>query len=74
MTPGKHGMELLEDSTINTSTILIEFERTKLGLLDLNPDVTETVDIHMRRVMMQLSHKHSCHQPAQLRRGLARPR
>lgn len=59
MTINKHGMELLQDPALNKSTAFTEAEREKLGLVGLIPEVTETEDIQLQRVMMQLGHKHS---------------
>ncbi|MGA7966315.1 MAG: NAD-dependent malic enzyme [Gammaproteobacteria bacterium] len=59
MTTKKHGLELLQDPSLNKSTAFTEVEREKLGLVGLIPEVTETEDLQLQRVMMQLSHKHS---------------
>ncbi len=59
MTTHKHGMDLLQDPALNKSTAFTEAEREKLGLAGLIPEVTETEDIQLQRVMMQLGHKHS---------------
>ncbi|MDF5712365.1 MAG: hypothetical protein PUP93_00405 [Rhizonema sp. NSF051] len=55
----KHGVELLRDSVLNKSTAFTLEEREKLGLVGLIPDVTESEDLQMRRVMQQLGHKNT---------------
>lgn len=55
----KRGAELLRDSSLNKSTAFTEAERQALGLVGLVPDVTETEDLQLRRVMMQLGHKNT---------------
>ena len=57
MNTNKHGMELLQDPTLNKSTAFTEAERQALGITGLVPDVTETEDQQISRVMMQLGHK-----------------
>ncbi len=59
MTNKKHGLEILNDPKLNKSTAFTEEERQAHGLIGLVPDVTETMDIQLQRVMQQLSHKHS---------------
>ena len=53
----KRGVELLRDPELNKSTAYTEAEKETLGLIGLVPDVTETEDLQLRRVMMQLGHK-----------------
>jgi malate dehydrogenase (oxaloacetate-decarboxylating)(NADP+) len=53
----KRGVELLHDPTLNKSTAFTEAERQGLGLVGLVPDVTESEDLQLRRVMQQLGHK-----------------
>ena len=53
----KVGIDLLHDPTINKSTAYTEAERQALGLVGLVPDVTESMDLQLRRVMQQLGHK-----------------
>ena len=50
-------MELLHDPSLNKSTAFTEAERQALGLVGLVPDVTESADLQLRRVMMQLAKK-----------------
>jgi malate dehydrogenase (oxaloacetate-decarboxylating)(NADP+) len=57
MNTNKRGMELLQDPTLNKSTAFTEAERQALGITGLVPDVTETEDQQISRVMMQLGHK-----------------
>jgi malate dehydrogenase (oxaloacetate-decarboxylating)(NADP+) len=52
-----HGMELLQNSSLNKSTGFTEAEKQALGLVGLVPDVTETEDRQLDRVMLQLGHK-----------------
>src|SRR3981189_1176140 len=53
----KHGFELLQDPSLNKSTAFTEAEKQSLGLVGLIPDVTETQELQLQRVMMQLSKK-----------------
>src|SRR3984885_3800434 len=57
MTTNKRGIELLQDASLNKSTAFTESERQSLGIVGLVPDVTETEDLQLSRVMMQLGHK-----------------
>jgi malate dehydrogenase (oxaloacetate-decarboxylating)(NADP+) len=59
MTPNKRGIELLHDPSLNKSTAFTEKEKETLGIVGLVPDVTETEDLQLSRVMMQLGHKTS---------------
>jgi malate dehydrogenase (oxaloacetate-decarboxylating)(NADP+) len=54
---GKRGIELLHDPVLNKSTAFTETEKQALGLVGLVPDVTESEDLQLRRVMQQLGHK-----------------
>jgi malate dehydrogenase (oxaloacetate-decarboxylating)(NADP+) len=56
-TTTKRGFDLLLDPGLNKSTAFTEAEREALGLIGLVPDVTETEDLQLRRVMQQLGHK-----------------
>jgi malate dehydrogenase (oxaloacetate-decarboxylating)(NADP+) len=58
-TTSKSGMELLQDASLNKSTAFTEAEKQTLDLVGLVPDVTESEDLQLRRVMMQLSHKNT---------------
>jgi len=53
----KHGIELLRDPSLNKSTAFTEAEKQALGLVGLVPDVMETDEIQLQRVMLQLSKK-----------------
>lgn len=55
----KHGVDLLHDPMLNKSTAFTEAERRELGLVGLVPDVTESEDLQLRRVMRQLAHKNT---------------
>ena len=57
MNTNKRGMELLQDPKLNKSTAFTEAEKQALGIIGLVPDVTETEDQQISRVMMQLGHK-----------------
>jgi malate dehydrogenase (oxaloacetate-decarboxylating)(NADP+) len=61
MTPttldGKRGIDVLRDPELNKSTAFTEAEKEALGLVGLVPDVTETEDLQLQRVLMQLGHK-----------------
>jgi len=53
----KHGIELLRDPSLNKSTAFTEAEKQALGLVGLVPDITETEEIQLRRVNLQLAQK-----------------
>jgi malate dehydrogenase (oxaloacetate-decarboxylating)(NADP+) len=55
----KRGIEILHDPALNKSTAFTESEKQELGLVGLVPDVTETEDLQMQRVLMQLAHKNT---------------
>jgi malate dehydrogenase (oxaloacetate-decarboxylating)(NADP+) len=57
MTTSKRGMDLLQDPSLNKSTAFTQAERQAFGIVGLVPDVTETLDVQLSRVMMQLGHK-----------------
>jgi malate dehydrogenase (oxaloacetate-decarboxylating)(NADP+) len=56
---GKRGIDVLHDPTINKSTGFSEAERQALGLIGLVPDVTETIETQVARVLLQLKEKPS---------------
>jgi malate dehydrogenase (oxaloacetate-decarboxylating)(NADP+) len=56
-TTTKRGIEVIQDPTLNKSTAFSESEKQALGLVGLVPDVTETDDLQLQRVMLQLSEK-----------------
>jgi malate dehydrogenase (oxaloacetate-decarboxylating)(NADP+) len=55
----KHGIELLQDPSLNKSTAFSEEEKQSLGLVGLVPDVTEAQDLQLQRVLMQLAQKNT---------------
>jgi len=55
----KRGAELIQDPSLNKSTAVTEAERRSLGVIGLVPDVTETEDLRLRRVLTQLGHKNT---------------
>jgi malate dehydrogenase (oxaloacetate-decarboxylating)(NADP+) len=57
MMTDKRGMQLLFDPSLNHSTAYSEAEKQSLGIVGLVPDVTETLEVQLSRVMMQLGHK-----------------
>ena len=59
MTTSKHGIEVLYDPSLNKSTAFTEAEKQALGLVGLVPDITETEDLQLSRVLMQLGHKNT---------------
>jgi malate dehydrogenase (oxaloacetate-decarboxylating)(NADP+) len=59
MTTSKRGIEVLQDPSVNKSTAFTEAEKQALGIVGLVPDVTETEDLQLSRVMMQLGHKNT---------------
>jgi malate dehydrogenase (oxaloacetate-decarboxylating)(NADP+) len=54
---GKRGTEVLRDPSLNKSTAFTEAEKQALGLIGLVPDVTETQDLQLQRVNLQLGQK-----------------
>ncbi len=58
-TTAKRGLELIQDPSLNKSTAFTEAERQALGLVGLVPDVTETEELQLRRVMSQLAEKNT---------------
>src|SRR5216683_1311548 len=55
----KRGIELLHDPSLNKSAAFTEAEKQALGLVGLIPDVTETEELQLQRVMMQLGQKNT---------------
>ena len=53
----KHGIELLHDPSLNKSTAFTEAEKQALGLVGLVPDITETDELQLQRVNLQLAQK-----------------
>jgi malate dehydrogenase (oxaloacetate-decarboxylating)(NADP+) len=59
MASNKRGIEVLLDPSLNKSTAFTEAEKQALGIVGLVPDVTESEDLQLSRVMMQLGHKNA---------------
>ena len=57
MATSKRGTDVLQDPSLNKSTAFTEEEKQALGIVGLVPDVTETPELQLSRVMMQLGHK-----------------
>jgi malate dehydrogenase (oxaloacetate-decarboxylating)(NADP+) len=55
--PSKRGIDLLHDPRLNKSTGFTEAERQALGLVGLVPDVTESIETQLSRVLLQLKSK-----------------
>jgi len=55
----KRGADLLHDPSLNKSTAFTEAERQALGLVGLVPDTTESEEVQLSRVLLQLDHKTS---------------
>jgi malate dehydrogenase (oxaloacetate-decarboxylating)(NADP+) len=53
----KQGIELLHDPSLNKSTAFAEAEKQALGLVGLLIVETETEDLQLQRVMLQLTQK-----------------
>jgi malate dehydrogenase (oxaloacetate-decarboxylating)(NADP+) len=53
----KRGIDVLHDPSINKSTGFTEAERQALGLVGLVPDVTESMETQLSRVLLQLKQK-----------------
>jgi malate dehydrogenase (oxaloacetate-decarboxylating)(NADP+) len=54
---GKRGIDVLHDPALNKSTAFSEAERQALGLVGLVPDVTESMETQLTRVLLQLKQK-----------------
>src|ERR1700735_2678690 len=59
MITNKRGIELLHDPSLNKSTAFTEDEKQVFGIVGLVPDVTETEDQQLSRVLLQLGHKNT---------------
>jgi malate dehydrogenase (oxaloacetate-decarboxylating)(NADP+) len=57
MTTRKHGLDVLLEPSLNKSTAFTEDEKRLLGIVGLVPDVTESEDLQLSRVMLQLGYK-----------------
>ena len=59
MTANKHGIEVLQDPSLNKTTGFSEAEKQSLGILGLVPDTTESIETQLSRVLLQLKEKAS---------------
>jgi len=57
MATNARGIALLQDPKLNKSTAFTEAEKQALGLVGLVPDVTESEDLQLQRVNLQLAQK-----------------
>ncbi|HET8924344.1 MAG TPA: NAD-dependent malic enzyme [Candidatus Acidoferrum sp.] len=57
MATNARGIAVLQDPKLNKSTAFTEAEKQALGLIGLVPDVTESEDLQLQRVNLQLSQK-----------------
>src|SRR5690349_24981734 len=55
----KRGTDVLDDPQINKANGFTEAERQALGLVGLIPDLTESMETQLERVMLQLKHKNT---------------
>jgi malate dehydrogenase (oxaloacetate-decarboxylating)(NADP+) len=55
----KRGIELLQDPRLNKSTAFTDTEKEEMGLVGLLPEVTESEDLQLQRVMLQLGQKNT---------------
>src|SRR5215468_5804225 len=59
MTTNMQGVELLRNPSINKATAYTEAEKESLGLVGLVPDITESIETQLSRVLWQLDQKTS---------------
>jgi malate dehydrogenase (oxaloacetate-decarboxylating)(NADP+) len=59
MVSNMHGVELLRNPSVNKATAYTEAEKQSLGLIGLMPDVTETIETQLSRILWQLQQKTS---------------
>jgi len=57
MTTNKRGIEVLQDPSLNRTTGFTEAEKQSLGIVGLVPDVTESIETQLSRVLLQLKKK-----------------
>jgi malate dehydrogenase (oxaloacetate-decarboxylating)(NADP+) len=57
VTTKKRGIELLHNPSLNKSTGFTEAEKQSLGVVGLVPDVTESIETQLSRVLLQLKEK-----------------
>jgi len=55
----KRGIDVLRDPGLNKSTAFTEAEKQAMGLVGLVPDVTESEDLQLQRVVLQLAQKNT---------------
>src|SRR5215471_17402132 len=55
----KRGIDILQDPSLNKATAFTEAEKDALGIVGLVPEITETEDLQLQRVMLQLSQKNT---------------
>src|ERR1700740_3015810 len=59
MATNARGIAVLQDPQLNKSTAFTEAEKQALGLVGLVPDVTETEELQLQRVNLQLAQKNT---------------
>ena len=59
MATNRHGIELLQNPRDNRLTAFTEAEKQELGIVGLVPDVTESIETQLSRVLWQLKQKTS---------------
>ena len=57
MTTNKHGIEVLQDPSLNKTTGFTEAEKQCLGIVGLVPDTTESIESQLSRVLLHLKEK-----------------
>jgi Malic enzyme, NAD binding domain len=60
MSSNTQGVEFLRNPSVNKATAYTETEKQSLGLVGLVPDVTETIDTQLSRVLWHPIEKHEC--------------
>jgi malate dehydrogenase (oxaloacetate-decarboxylating)(NADP+) len=59
MATNRHGIELLTNPAVNRLTAFTEAEKQDFGIVGLVPDVTESIETQLSRVLLQLKQKTS---------------
>ena len=54
MSTNKQGIDALQDPSLNKSTAFTEADKQELGIVGLVPDVTESIETQLSRVLLQL--------------------
>src|SRR5271168_2309642 len=57
MTANKHGIEVLQDPSLNKTTGFTVDEKQSPGIVGLVPDVTESIETQLSRILLQLKQK-----------------